>query len=77
MYKVKQSVLDLIMNIPARRRIGEKLGIGDQALYNHLSNNAPDGSLTKMKALVAISEETGVPVTDILEKAEAADSVAA
>lgn len=65
--KVKQSILDQIQNVDSRRRISEKLGIGDQSLYLHIKQNNPDGYLTKMKALIAISEETGIPVDQVLE----------
>jgi hypothetical protein len=65
--KVKQSILDKINNVDSRRRISEKIGIGDQMLYKHIVANINDGSLTKMKALKAISEETGVAIDKILE----------
>lgn len=68
--KVKQSILDKINNVDSRRRISEKLGIGDQMLYKHITANVPDGSLTKMKALLAISEETGIAINKILEESE-------
>ena len=66
--KVKQEILDQVNNVPSRRRISEKLGIGDQMLYKHLLANNSNGALTKMKALVAISEETGIAVDQILEE---------
>lgn len=66
--KLRQEILDLINNVDTRRRVSEKLGIGDQMLYKHIAANRPNGRLTKMDALVAISEETQVPVTDLLEE---------
>lgn len=68
--KVKQTILDRVNNVASRRVISEKLDIGDQMLYLHMKKNAADGPLTKMKALLAISEETGVPVEEILEETE-------
>lgn len=66
--KVKQKILVLINNVASRRRIGEKLNIGDQMLYKHIKTNAEDGPLTKMKAVLAISEECGVKVDQVLEE---------
>jgi hypothetical protein len=65
--KVKQSILDKINNVDSRRRISEKMSIGDQTLYKHIVANLSDGSLTKMTALKAISEETGIAVDKLLE----------
>lgn len=65
--KVKQEILDRINNVASRRVIAEKLDIGDQMLYKHIKANSEDGPLTKMIALLAISEETSVPVTGILD----------
>lgn len=65
--KVKQTILDQINNVASRRRISTKLDIGDQMLYKHIKTNADDGPLTKMKAIICISEETGVDVSEILE----------
>lgn len=66
--KVKQSILDQINNVDSRRRISEKLGIGDQMLHKHITANKANGQLTKMVALKAIAEVTGVSVEDMLEE---------
>lgn len=65
--KVKQSVLDKVNNVDSRKRISDKLKIGDQMLYKHINNNKENGRLTKMDALIAISEESKIPVSKILE----------
>lgn len=66
--KIKQSVLDQINNPQSRNRLGSKLGTGEQAIYRQLKENNPNGRLTKMDALEAISEETGLPIDQILEE---------
>jgi len=66
--KIKQTILDQINNVESRRGISEKLGIGDQMLYKHIKTNSDDGPLTKMIALMAISEETGIPIDQVLEQ---------
>lgn len=68
--KVKQEILNRINNVTSRKRILESMGteFGDQALYKQIKDNTNDGPLTKMKALKAISEVTGVPVDKILEE---------
>lgn len=65
--KIKQVILDQINNPQSRQRIGLEIGIGDRMLAKHITNNTPDGMLTRMKALIAISKETGVAVDNILE----------
>lgn len=65
--KVKQTVLDKVNNVDSRKRICDKLGIGDQMLYKHMNQNKENGRLTKMDALIAISEESKIPVSKILE----------
>lgn len=68
--KVKQELLDRINNVASRKRISDKLGIGDQMLYKHIRANNDNGPLTKMRAVIAISEEIGIDVTEILEEIE-------
>ena len=66
--KLKQEIIDLVNNPPTRRRISAKLkSCGDQAIYKHLRGNAENGRLTKMDALKAIAEETGLSIDDLLE----------
>lgn len=65
--KVKQTVLDKVNNVDSRKRISDKLKIGDQMLYKHINQNKENGRLTKMDALIAISEESKIPVSKILE----------
>ena len=66
--KLKQEIIDRLNNPPTRRRISAKLkSCGDQAIYKHLRGNADNGRLTKMDALRAIAEETGLSIDDLLE----------
>lgn len=66
--KLKQEIIDRLNNPPTRRRISAKLkSCGDQAIYKHLRGNAENGRLTKMDALKAIAEETGLSIDDLLE----------
>ncbi len=65
--KIKQAVLDQINNVESRRRIAMALEVSDQMFYRHMTQNAEDGTLTKIKALVAISEETGLAVQELLD----------
>ena len=66
--KLKQEIIDRLNNPPTRRRISAKLkSCGDQAIYKHLRGNAENGRLTKMDALRAIAEETGLSIDDLLE----------
>lgn len=68
--KIKKKIIEQINNVPSRKRISDKLNIGDQMLYLHLRRNSYNGRLTKMDALKAISEETGMAVDEILEEAK-------
>src|SRR5690242_19569560 len=66
--KLKQEVVDKLNNPPTRRRISAKLkSCGDQAIYKHLRGNSDNGRLTKMDALKAIAEETGLTIDQLLE----------
>jgi predicted transcriptional regulator len=66
--KIRQEILEKL-NVPTYRlRLAQHLGVTEQTIYRHLVNNSSDGELTKMKPLMAISEEIGVPVTEILEE---------
>lgn len=66
--KLKQEIIDRLNNPPTRRRISAKLkSCGDQAIYKHLRGNSENGRLTKMDALKAISEETGVSIDQLLD----------
>lgn len=66
--KIKRKILNRINNVASRRIISAKLDISDQMLYKHMRQNASDGPLTKMKALMAISEEAGIDVNQALEE---------
>lgn len=68
--KVKQGIVDLINNPRSRTRIAMILGIGEQTVASTIRRNQPNGRLTKMDALKAISEETGTAVEEILEESE-------
>jgi hypothetical protein len=66
--KLKQEIIDRLNNPPTRRRISAKLkSCGDQAIYKHLRGNSENGRLTKMDALKAIADETGLAIDDLLE----------
>lgn len=65
--KVKQKVLDLVNNVESRKRISDDLKIGDQMLYKHMNQNKDNGRLTKMDAIIALSRESKIPVSKILE----------
>jgi hypothetical protein len=59
--KLKQNIVDQINSPEPRKRIAAKLpGTGEQALYYLLKRNMDNGRLTKMDALLAIAEETGI-----------------
>lgn len=66
--KIKQKILDKIDNPLVRSKLAVKLLCGEQNLAVHMRRNSSDGRLTKMDALMAISEEVGCEVTDILEE---------
>lgn len=65
--KIKKTILLKINNVRARKRICNDLGIGDQMLYKHIVANKEDGRLTKMDALKAISKETGIAISEIVD----------
>ena len=66
--KVKQQVLDKIDNPTTRNVLGSKLLVGEQAIAKHLRANRQNGRMTKYDALQAVSEVTGVPISEILEE---------
>lgn len=68
--KIKQSILDIIDNPQTRTKLAMDLGCGEQSVALQLRNNKPNGRLTKMDALRAISKETGVSVEEILEESQ-------
>lgn len=65
--KIKQKILDKIDTPLVRSKLAVKLMCGEQNLAVQMRKNIPNGRLTKMDALIAISEEVGCGVTDILE----------
>lgn len=66
--KVKQNILDLVNNPRARTRIADRLKCGEQAVYLQMKWNHPNGRLTKYDALKALSDETGRPISDLVEE---------
>jgi predicted component of type VI protein secretion system len=66
--KVNQQVLDKIDNPTTRNTLGSKLRIGEQTIAVHLRRNKENGRMTKYDALQAMSEITGVPISEILEE---------
>ena len=69
--KIREDILKRINNVRSRRAIAIKLNVGEQMIYAHINQNREDGALTKMKALVAISEELGIQVADLIEETDA------
>jgi hypothetical protein len=66
--KVRQKILDII-NLPAKRMlIASDLNVAEPTIYYHLKKNNPNGRMTKMDALEAMSKVANVPVNEILEK---------
>lgn len=66
--KVKREILEKIDNPRSRTRIALRLGCGEQNVANLIRKNFDNGALTKMIALKAISEETGLSLDEILEE---------
>lgn len=56
------------MVVEEKKRLCNKIGVTIDTLYRWLRTN--DDSLTKRNVLKAISEETGIPIDDILEQDE-------
>ncbi len=65
--KIRQNILDIINTPTNRNLIGTRLGVGEQSVALQFRKNSPNGRMTKMDALQAISEVSGFPVEDILE----------
>jgi len=66
--KVKKEILEKIDNPRSRTRIALRLGCGEQNVANLIRKNFENGALTKMIALKAIAEETGLSLDEILEE---------
>lgn len=66
--KIKQKILDKIDSPLVRSKLAVQLKCGEQNLAVQMRKNISNGRLTKMDALIAISEEVGCSVTDILEE---------
>lgn len=65
--KLKAQVIEMLKDTGTRSSLAAKLDCGDQVIYVHLKDNKENGRLTKMDALTAISEITGVDILEILE----------
>lgn len=68
--KIRKTILVKINNVHSRKRICNELGIGDQMLYKHIIANKINGRLTKLDALKAISNETGLAIREIIEDSD-------
>lgn len=68
--KIRNTIIELINNPHSRTRIASDLKCGEQSVYLHIKRNSPNGRLTKMDALQAISKETNIQLTEILEESE-------
>lgn len=66
--KVKQEVLDKINNPQDRVAIAALLKCGEQNIGSLIDRNQMNGRLTTMQALEAISEVSGIEVSEILER---------
>lgn len=64
--KIKQSVLDQIKG-NSRLRLALALNCSEQWIIKLMEKNQPNGPLTLIAALNAISEETGLTQDEILE----------
>lgn len=69
--KIKQEILDRIDNPGTRSKIAASLNQGEQSIALACKANVKNGPLTKYAVLRTISEETGVPIEDIVEASEA------
>lgn len=67
--KIKKEILDKVDNPQSRTKIAMALGQGEQSIASACRANQDNGTLTKMAALKVISEETGIPVDQVLEEA--------
>jgi len=67
---IRQKILDIIDTPVKRTAIASILGVGEQSIDKHLRANKPNGRCTKMDFLQAVSEVSGFPVEEILEKEE-------
>lgn len=66
--KLKNNIVEQIKNVRTRRRIGERLDISDQQVYQLLRVNRENGVLTKITALKCIAEVVGLPIDEIIEE---------
>lgn len=64
--KIRKEILDQIDNPQSRTKIAMALKQGEQSIALACRTNQDNGTLTKMAALKAISEETGLPIDEIL-----------
>lgn len=66
--KVRSEIMARINTPKVRTKIADLLGVGEQTIALHMRRNVPDGRLSKMDALNAISKVLGdTGIEDILE----------
>lgn len=65
--KIKQNIIEMLKDQKTTLRLALKLNVGERSIQNHLNDNLPYGRLTKMDALEAIHELTGIEILDIIE----------
>lgn len=63
-----KAILDLVNNPVSRTAIAAKLRVGESAVAVQMRRNRPNNRLTKMDAVMAISEVSGIPKDQILEE---------
>lgn len=72
--KIKRDILQKIDNPQSRTKIALALGQGEQSIASACRANQDNGTLTKMAALKAISDETGIGIEEILEESDLKES---
>lgn len=70
--KLTDKAITEIKEPAVRRRLADALDCTDQTIVRYIKENEFNGDLTKAAALKVISEETGLPSSEILEEDEVA-----
>lgn len=70
-YKLKPQVVAVIKENPIlKNNLCQAMNIDMPALYYHLSNNLPNGSLTKLCALLCIADFIQEDITKLCEQSQ-------
>lgn len=67
MILTKPAILAIKGSTSCRERLMRELSVSRTTVYVWIKENAPDGDLTKARALQIISEETGLASDQLLE----------